>query len=429
MAESSTSQGGRRRPVTAPTSAAQASSQRDARLSEDSLLSAEEEQKKEALITAADAAKTRKSQLSVAKYHQWMIIEGNRLSAAETRAEEAALQRRLEQSRANYHEARQKKTSVGRGQQELTAGAVREYRGALAKAGEAGRSELMHLRAIALRQKKEWAAHGARNAAVHGLEQKKRVLEARAERFQARRNAALQTKQDLAAKKASARTLANQDRQGRLERLERVRQEIPDAATIAEAREFFAKQRRETAAAVRTSVKEWEEQKKTHAEEAAAKAAAQRNVVLATRAEAASNRAKVKESRTRLAQEIRKALDDMESSRRDKIEQAKQSTLAETKKLYERRYIDDPDAASRVDESEYGALIQQVRYPNGRSTTSSTSLVGSAAATAPQSQSPAEDEPPKEQQPRASRYANYDQMRSQSNRRYQAPDISDRVDA
>ena len=84
----------------------------------------------------------------------------------------------------------------------------------------------------------------------------------------------------------------------------------------------------------------------------------------------------MKESRTRLAQEIRKALDDMESSRRDKIEQAKQSTLAETKKLYERRYIDDPDAASRVDESEYGALIQQVRYPNGRSTTSSTSLVG-----------------------------------------------------
>lgn len=406
MAESSNTPGARRRPMTSSGTASAAAAE------EEALRDMLTEDADKDLITAADAEKSRRPpQLSVGKYNQWMIVEGNRELGVEVRAEEAALQRRLEQSKANYHEARQKKTSVGRGQQELTAGAVREYRGALAKAGESGRSELMHLRAIALRQKKEWAAHGARNAAVHGLEQKKRVLEARAERFQTRRNAALQTKQDLAARKASARVLAGQDRQGRLERLERVRQQIPDAASLADAREFFAKQKREAAAQVRSSVKEWEEQKKRSMEVSQAKASATRNVVMATRVEAANNIAKVKESRAKLAHEIRKALDQMESTRREKIELTKQNTQAHYKDLYERRFV-APEAATRVDESEYGALIQQVRHPGARSSLSSTSLLGSASAAALQSQSKPEVEEPKEDE-RRSRYGNYG-MRGQS---------------
>ena len=406
MAESSAPpQGGRRRSTRVETSAANAEPTVDPDDFARMLELEDDAQRKQQLIVADSNATRARSPLSVGKYNQvcvllhlnstllstaltrltqcaflalkqWMLIDANRQTGEIVRAEEAALQRRREQSTIAYHEARQKKTAVGRGQQELTAGSVREYRGALAKTGEAGRAELMHLRAIAIRQKKEWAAHGARNAAVHGLEQKKRVLEARAERFQTRRNAALQTKQEMAARKASARVLAGQGARERLERLERVREEIPTIEDVAAAREIFAKQKRESAAAVRNSVKDWEAERRKGDSQLLAKATANRSVVMATRAQAATNRAGVKEARTRLAQDIRNALVQMESGRRAQLEVSRQQTEAHHKDLYDRRFVNS-EAATRVDESEYGALVHNTRSPAGRSSTLSAASVAS----------------------------------------------------
>ena len=320
-------------------------------------------QDKYAVVDAESAAQSRKSALSVGKFNQWMLIDANRQTGIQVREEEAALRRRKEAVNIAYHEAREKKTAVGRGQQELTAGAVREYRGGLAKTGEAGRAELLHLRAIALRQKKEWAAHGARNAAIHGLEQKKRVLEARAEKFQTRRNAALNAKQEMERRRAAAKALAGQGARERFERLEVVRRSIPTVADVAAAREVFAKQKREAAAEVRNSVKDWEQERKRVASDQLQAATITRNVVVATRVEAAKNLKGVKEHRNKLAAEIRRACEEMEATRIEKIENAKQAIHEHHRQLYQRRYV-DADAAIRVDESEYGTLVRATRNPD-----------------------------------------------------------------
>lgn len=350
-------------------------------LPEDDFASLLEQEAKEQPVADGETkvVPSRHSPMSVGKYNQWMLVDANRRLGVAIRAEEAALQRRREASTAAYHEARTKKTSVGRGQQEMTANSVREYRGGLAKAGEQGRSELMSLRAIALRQKKEWAAHGARNAARLGLEQKKRVLEARAERFQTRRNAALQTKTENAARKSTAQSLTAAHLEDKKTRLDRVRENTPDAASLAEAREFFQKQKREAAAAVRSEVRGWESARNADKASLIAKATATRNVVIATRQKAAQKREAIKEGRTAMAAKIRAALEEMEDGRRERIERSRQQAEVAHRELYERKFVDD-ESAAKVDESEYGQLVSTTRAPGGSSTSASALHVASSAS-------------------------------------------------
>ena len=349
-----------------------------AREETDSLLAKDEKGADETLETDSKVALSRRSPMTVGKYNQWMLVDANRRIGEAIRAEESVLQRRREASTAAYHDARAKKTSVGRGQQELTQHAAREYRASLAKCGEQGRSELMNLRAIALRQKKEWAAHGARNAARFGLEQKKRVLEARAERFQTRRNAVLQTKNESAARKAAAQSATAAHLEDKKSKLERVRESIPDAGSLAEAREFFAKQKREAAAEVRSSVRGWESARKRDKEAAREKADAARATVLATRHLASENREARAKERQAMAAKIRAAIVEMESSRRQKLEVTKQHYVTSHREQYERKFVND-DAAARVDGSEYGQLVASTRMPGGSSTSNAPLLLSTAS--------------------------------------------------
>jgi hypothetical protein len=312
-----------------------------------------------------------KTPVSVVKYNHWTLVDAKRELGVQVRAEEAALQRRLENTRAAYHEARSKKTAVGRGQLDATQTSVKEYRSMLDHKGQQGREELSNLRSIAHRQKKDWAAHGARNAAVHGVEQKKRVLEAKAERLQARRNAALQTRQEAAARKDAARVAEMHAKMDRQSRLDRVRQNIPSAASLAEAREFFLKQKRDAAADVRSSSRGWESERKRESSQLLAKANANKAVVLATRQQAANNRATVVQSRQQMAQKIRTALEDMEKGRRDHLEAIRQDTSEDHRRVYERKFV-SPVAGTRVETSEYGTLVASFRYAGEFSTASSS---------------------------------------------------------
>ena len=106
------------------------------------------------------AGDVRRSPMSVGKYNQWTLVEANRQLGVRMREEEEDLQRRREASTAAYHAARRAKTSVGRGQMELTRGSVVKYRGELARCGAEGKVQLDAIRQKALRQKAEWAAHG-----------------------------------------------------------------------------------------------------------------------------------------------------------------------------------------------------------------------------------------------------------------------------
>ena len=331
-------------------------------------------------VTSAGPSRTRrmKQPVSVGQYNQWMLVDVNKRIADGIREEERTLQRRRAESTQAYHEARAKKTSVGRGQQELTASALREYHGGLTKQGEQGRSELMRLRAIALRQKKEWAAHGARNAARLGLEQKKRVLEARAERFQARRNAALQTKNEAAARRVAAQSAQGERAQEQQARLQRVRENTPTSESLAEAREFFLKQKREAAADLRSSVRDWESARSSNKSTHLAKATDNKNVVLATRASAQAKRANLKAERQEMGAKIREAIRQMESGRMEQlqIENAYQEQVHHD--LYDAKFVDD-EAATRVDESEYGQLIAEVKNYKPRSG-SFTGVGGSAVS-------------------------------------------------
>ena len=324
----------------------------------------------------------RRLPMTVVKYNQWTVIDANREQGVQVREEEAALQRRRAESTAAYHEARSKRTAVGRGQQEFTANAVREYRGTLAKAGEQGRAELMQLRAIAMRQRKEWAAHGARSAAINGLEQKKRVLEAKAERFQARRNAALQTKQETAMRLQQRKLAEEQEGKDKAARLARARANTPTPESLAEAREFFAKQKRDVAAEVKRSVRQWDSARRVDAEKRMQKAKDNHSVVYATRHEASKNRNEIKESRNHLARRIRESLRDMEQVRRDKIESAKEYVVESHRQNFERKFV-SAAATERAESSEYAQLVQRMRYPNLSLSELSSAVLPSTASSVP----------------------------------------------
>ena len=390
--------------------------------------------------TREEVSPSRRSPMSVGKYNQWILVDANRRMGIEVRVEEAALARRREASTAAYHEARSKKTAVGKGQQELTAHSVREYRGSLAKCGEQGRSELLQLRTLALRQKKEWAAHGARNASRLGLEQKKRVLEARAERFQTRRNAALQTKNEAAARKLMANSASAVQSEEKKLRLERARQNMPDAESLAEAREFFAKQKRDAAAEVRSAARTWETSIKAEKSTLLAKANANRATVVATRNQAAEHRAHAKDERMAMAAKIRAALKDMEGERKRQVEQSREQAVLLHRDLYERKFVDD-EAADRVDSSEYGQLVRasvtagmsslsvtsmrSASSPPKRLTTSAMSATpGSSAASRPAAKGTYRPEgvPPSSA---GSRVVGTASLRGLSGSSASAPDISD----
>lgn len=368
METSTASSTAKRRQAMGQNSAGVGSSSPSADEIDDTLLTEQKKVEKEddGETAEQEVSPLRRSPMSVGKYNQWILVDANRELGVEVRAEEAALQRRREASTAAYHEARHKKTAVGRGQQELTGAAVREYRGSLAKCGEQGRSELMQLRTLAMRQKKEWAAHGARNASRLGLEQKKRVLEARAERFQTRRNAALQTKNEASARRLAAHSATAAHHEEKTKRLERVRENTPDSESLAEAREFFAKQKRDAAAQVRSSVRGWESARTREKSSLLAKASANRATVVATRHLAAQNRSQVKDERLAMAAKIRAALKEMEGDRKQQVEMARQHAVVQHRDLYERKFVDD-DAADRVDSSEYGQLVVASRTGGGNS--------------------------------------------------------------
>ena len=60
---------------------------------------------------------SRQLPMTVCKYNQWMVVDANRAMGVAVRAEEEALQRRREQTTVAYHDSRQKRTAVARGQQ------------------------------------------------------------------------------------------------------------------------------------------------------------------------------------------------------------------------------------------------------------------------------------------------------------------------
>lgn len=318
------------------------------------------------------------STVTVGRYNAWVIHDANRALGEEMRADEARLQARRDASTAAYHEARRSRTSVGRGQQELTAMAVREYHGRLAKSAEQGRAEIHHLKAIAERQKKEWAAHGSRNAVLLGREQRKRVAEARAERFQNRRNAALQTKQETAQRKAASRAAVTLNLEDQKSRMERVRQNTPDAATLSEAREFFAQQKRAAAEQVRTSVRSWDSDRKRDDRDNLKRAAANRELAVATREHAKINRNFVKASRQQVAQAMRAAVQTMEGERREMISASRSNADDLHRELYVRKFV-QPDAAARVEGSEYGLLYRRLRLPGAQGSTANEGHVPSPA--------------------------------------------------
>ena len=308
------------------------------------------------------AAQNRHSPMSVAKYNQWTLVEANRQLGIKMRAEEREFQIRREQSTAAYHAARKAKTSVGRGQMELTRGAVGDYRGQLALRGAEGKQQLLAIRAKAMRQKAEWAAHGARSAQVHGLEQKKRVLESRAERFQARRNAALATKQETEARKAAARELMARALEEKKLRLERTRDGLPTPETIAEAREFYMKQKRESAQEVRKNEKEWMDIRKRDATLALERATSNKADAVNTRNAAKSNRAACVETRAVVAKEMKAKLQSMEEERKNVIADTVASSKTNHQEAYDKKFV-KADAAAQVDNSEYGLLLQKTRAP------------------------------------------------------------------
>lgn len=329
------------------------------------------------IISSKDAAASRKSPCSVGKYNQWQCVDANRRQAVAIREEEAMLQKRLADTRAAYHKARVEKTATGRGQQEFTRAAVKEFLDGNVQSGEQGRAEFQHLRTIATRQKKEWVAHGARNAVVHGMDQKKKVLEARAERFQARRNAALATKQKSADLKVQKHAWEVQHACDQKARLERARANAPTAASLAEAREFFFKQRRDAAAAVRKSVGDWESAHKADINNKLARATHNRNVVMATRQQANNNRTTVKESRQDMARKIRSALEEMEKGRLKQIEQHKQLTKDIHGGRFGGKFVNEEEQ-EKVENSEYGALVSSFRGAGMNSSVSVASRPGSS---------------------------------------------------
>ena len=297
--------------------------------------------------------------MSVSKYNQWTIVEANRHLAEKVRQEEAALQRRRAESTAAYHAVRKSKTSVGRGQMELTTGAVREYRGSLALRGAAGKQEVAALKEKALRQKEEWAAHGARSAALHGLEQKKRVLESRAERFQARRNAALATRQDTELRKAAAREIMDKSLIGG-----RTREGLaPTKAALAEAREFFLKQKRDAASEVRKAERGWLSARKREVGRTLERAGTYKAQAMDARKNAACNRAAVAEEKAAAVREVKTRMQIIESDRQQIVIATAQNSRSSLKEAYDKKFV-SVGAATVADSSEYGLLLQRTRNPN-----------------------------------------------------------------
>jgi len=212
-------------------------------------------------------------------------------------------------------------------------------------------------------------------------------LEARAERFQTRRNAALQTKNESAVRRAAAQSASAAQLEDRKTRLERVRQNTPDATSLAEAREFFTKQKREAAAEVRSSVRGWDSARKRESSSLLEKATATRAVVLATRQQAAQNRSHVRQERQEVASKIRAALVEMEGGRRERLQIMQSTTDGDHRGLYERKFV-NAEAAARVDSSEYGKLIQTTRMPESSTVSHSSPPALRLALPAPSAAAP-----------------------------------------
>lgn len=314
------------------------------------------------MIGSQAGATRRTPPMSVGKYRQWTLVEANRQLGQKMRAEEAALEERRKAATEAYHKARQAKTSVGAGQMKLSGDAVQKYHAELAIQGAKGKEELDAIRAKALKQKQEWAAHGARNANLHGLEQKKRVLESRAERFQARRNAAYATKQESETKKAEARERMNKALEEKRIRLEKTREGLPTPETLAEAREFFLKQKREAAAEVRKNEKGWESARKRDNGKMLEKASQNRALALECRKAVSSNRTDAVAARTAQAKAIKEKLKTLEQERQASVLATAQNGKAVHQEVYEKKFVSSEEA-DEVHNSEYGNLLQRVRSP------------------------------------------------------------------
>jgi len=334
-------------------------------------LEAQELAELQGMIGSSTVGSRRTPPMSVGKYRQWKLVEANIGLAQQIRAEEQALKQKLFESTHAYHEARKAKTSVGHMQLRLSADAVQKYHAQLAIQGAEGKRQLEEIRDKAIKQKAEWAAHGARNANLHGLEQKKRVLESRAERFQSRRNAALATKQESEAKKAEARERMNKVLEEKRLRLEKTREGLPTAESLAAARDFFLEQKREAARDVRKSSERLESARKKDSERSLARAAANRTVAFEGRKAATQHRTEILEMRKTQAKEIKERLKTLEAARQQTVIAATQSGKAAHQEVYEKRFVSQEEA-EEVHSSEYGTLLQRVRTPGvmGKSGTS-----------------------------------------------------------
>ena len=162
-----------------------------------------------------------------------------------------------------------------------------------------------------------------------------------------------------------------QERSDKLSRLARARANTPTPESLAEAREYFQKQKREAATEVKSSVVKWEAARKADADRRFERAKSNHSVVYATRNEASKNRAEIKEARHVLAQQIRQSLRDMESERKGKIENVKQSIVETHRQNFERKFVTE-EATQRAESSEYTRLVQRMRHPALSSSSAST---------------------------------------------------------
>jgi len=269
------------------------------------------EELKHELTTATLA---RPSPVSKAKFNKWVVAEDNRTVGDNMRGEMEALMSQREENRTEFLDSGHERTQAAKHQREVAAERVRQHRANMAQRGRTGKSDKDTHVSTARTLKDQYQQYGARNAQIHGAEQRERLTETRAERDESRRMSVQSQKQAMLDRAEAFQEATQRQIEEKRQRVARIRDETkPEVAEAS--KQLFANSRKQVADDVRESVKEWNTETNSNHMTALMQARLNRYSAEETRKKVLDGRKALEEQRRKDAGAIRTSIKQCELHR------------------------------------------------------------------------------------------------------------------
>lgn len=301
----------------------------------------------------------RPSPVSKAKYSKWAVAEGNRKVGDSMRDQHDGLMSQRRETREEFIDAMHGRTEAAKEQREAAAERVRQHRANMAERGKQVKSLTNNQMTSKQDLRDQYKQEGARNAQIHGVELRERLVESRAERDEARRLAAQREKQAMFERAEAFQDATSRDIEAKRERVARIREQTrPQVAE--ESKQMFYYGRKAVADDVRESVGEWKKEQQANYMSALLRARSNRKSAQDTRKSAFDEKISLQESRRSDATAIRNNIKQIELHR-EHMKLSEEFTKREVHdEAFENKFVDSDDAAI-VQSSSYDTLANQHR--------------------------------------------------------------------